>query len=37
MFLFLRDGSICIYNVQEETGILEKLSDPKSLKDYEGK
>ena len=37
MFLFLKDGSICIYNVQDETGILEKLSDPKSLKDYEGK
>jgi hypothetical protein len=33
----MKDGSTCIYNVQDETAILEKLSDPKSLKDYEGK
>lgn len=37
MFLLLATGSICVYNVEKETGTLEKLKESKSLKDYEGK
>ena len=29
--------SICVYETGKETGTLEKLQEPKSLKDYEGK
>ena len=37
MFLMLKTGSICIYNIDRETGTLESLSESKQLKDYEGK
>ena len=41
MFLLLstesEHSSICVYETGKETGTLEKLQEPKSLKDYEGK
>ena len=41
MFLLLSTesdhSSICVYETGKETGTLEKLQEPKSLKDYEGK
>jgi hypothetical protein len=37
MFLLLKTGSICVYQVEKETGTLEQLKESKSLKDYEGK
>lgn len=37
MFLFLKTGSLCIYKIDKETGILEKIQDPKVFKDYEHK
>lgn len=37
MFLLLKTGSICVYNIEGETGTLEKLQESKQIKDYEGK
>jgi WD40 repeat protein len=37
MFLLLKSGSLCIYQTQKETGILEKLQESTAFKDYESK
>lgn len=37
MFLLLKTGSLCVYEIGKETGTLEKLQESKNLKDYEGK
>ena len=37
MFLLLKSGILCIYNIDKETGTLEKVQYSKDLKDYEGK
>lgn len=35
--MLLKTGTLCIYKVDKETGILEKMQDPKAFKDYEHK
>ncbi len=37
MFLLLASGTLCIYRVDKDTAILEKLQTPNMLKDSEGK
>lgn len=37
MFLLLKTNSICIYNTEGETGILEKIHESNHFKDYEQK
>ena len=37
MFLLLASGTLCIYRVDRDTAILEKLQYPAMLKDSEGK
>lgn len=37
MFLLLASGTLCIYRVDRDTAILEKLQYPQMLKDSEGK
>jgi hypothetical protein len=37
MFLLLASGTLCIYRVDRDTAILEKLQYPSMLKDSEGK
>lgn len=37
MFLLLQNGTLCVYNIDQETGYLEKMTESKQLRDYEGK
>jgi hypothetical protein len=37
MFLLLASGTLCIYRVDRDTAILEKLQYPNMIKDSEGK
>ena len=37
MFILLTSGTLCVYRIDKDTAILEKLQYPNQLKDSEGK
>lgn len=37
MFLLLTSGTICVYKIDRDTAILEKMQYPNQLRDSEGK